>query len=409
MILPSLIQRLARKSISSDYRSLAKEGAYFILQSEPVREVLGSFLIQRNDIEVVGNDKLFSYRESDDTSRQTFIQSGLGNGPIPQKTRVSASTEFSDLDSFTPINPAVVEIPDCRVLNPFGLTLQNKKLINPVLAGSESSEINMYKALSKSLLEHGPLKLMSLLKGKDSEDMTRFSVATPLTILWHNYYHWTIDCLPRMAGIRRYERETDLEPTIIVPENPPSWMIDSLKILQVEESRLHRLSEPCHVDNLVVTTAPGPTPAECEWLRNEMLSAVNTGTGRDKSLPDRIFISRKDATRRRIQNDNEVQRLLQSFGFVEFELSNLEIRDQIKVFADADVIVSPHGAGLANIIYSTSVDVIELFGESKKSTYYRLAKFLDHEYHSVINSEYGNDLIVDTEKLKETLIRVCGG
>ena len=138
-----------------------------------------------------------------------------------------------------------------------------------------------------------------------------------------------------------------------------------------------------------------------------MLSTIEENPVTDKSSPKRIYISREDATRRRVHNFDEVHELLQSFGFAEYKLSDHSVREQVALFANADVIVSPHGAGLTNIIFSTSASIIELFGETKKSTYYRLAEFMGHEYQPLPNSEYKNDLIVDIRELEEKLNEVC--
>ena len=53
--------------------------------------------------------------------------------------------------------------------------------------------------------------------------------------------------------------------------------------------------------------------------------------------------------------------VLTPLGFVSYTLEEMTFVDQVKLFSQAQIIVSPHGAGLANVIFSKNPLVIGLF------------------------------------------------
>lgn len=61
---------------------------------------------------------------------------------------------------------------------------------------------------------------------------------------------------------------------------------------------------------------------------------------------------------RQLVNENDVISLLNQYEFESFEPGRLSLEDQVRLFANADVVIGPHGAGLTNIIYGSSLKVL---------------------------------------------------
>jgi capsular polysaccharide biosynthesis protein len=81
--------------------------------------------------------------------------------------------------------------------------------------------------------------------------------------------------------------------------------------------------------------------------------------GGDK--PRRIYISRNDATMRRISNESELVARLSKFGFESHQLEALDIETSVAMFANAEMIVTPHGSGAVNNLFAPrSATVIEI-------------------------------------------------
>jgi capsular polysaccharide biosynthesis protein len=124
-------------------------------------------------------------------------------------------------------------------------------------------------------------------------------------------------------------------------------------------------------------------PAHTEWLREQLLEAVRD-EATDREFPTRIYISRDDARRRLVINEDTLEDALSEYGFETFCLCKLTQTEIIQLFAGADIVVGPHGAGLTNIMYPTSATVVELRPDDSYSwVYYVLSEQYDLDYRYV--------------------------
>jgi capsular polysaccharide biosynthesis protein len=79
----------------------------------------------------------------------------------------------------------------------------------------------------------------------------------------------------------------------------------------------------------------------------------------------KIYISRSQASFRRVKNESELTVILLSMGFECLNLESLDFESQVKIFQNTHIVVAPHGAGLANIVFMPlGSTVIELIGSS---------------------------------------------
>jgi capsular polysaccharide biosynthesis protein len=90
-------------------------------------------------------------------------------------------------------------------------------------------------------------------------------------------------------------------------------------------------------------------------------------------------------------------------------MSELSLDDQLAAFAEAEVVVAPHGAALVNLVASRTTTVVELLGESYlNGCYYALAAALGLPYWYLITANRGrHDLEVDLAALDRTLDAAC--
>ena len=69
---------------------------------------------------------------------------------------------------------------------------------------------------------------------------------------------------------------------------------------------------------------------------------------------DKVFIDRRDDTKFnhcQIINDEEVFQYLKSKGFSKYKVGELSFKNQIHLFHNAKIIIGPHGAAFANLIF----------------------------------------------------------
>ena len=125
---------------------------------------------------------------------------------------------------------------------------------------------------------------------------------------------------------------------------------------------------------IVYTSAEPRGPSSIEFLRK--VASERFGVDLGQGGTRRIYVSRNDGFGRHIHNEDEVMAYLEPLGFEKLFLGSLSIRDQMKVFAEAEFIVGPHGAGLINGIFSPpGTRVLEMFSPNMMvpTLYYPLA------------------------------------
>lgn len=95
--------------------------------------------------------------------------------------------------------------------------------------------------------------------------------------------------------------------------------------------------------------------APMRWMRQR---ALNLST---RPYGSRLYVSRSRAATRRVSNEDHLLGALIPLGFEAVELSDLSFAEQAARFAHADIVVSAHGAGLANILFMRQgAHVVEL-------------------------------------------------
>jgi capsular polysaccharide biosynthesis protein len=189
-----------------------------------------------------------------------------------------------------------------------------------------------------------------------------------------NWYHFVMDVLPRVA-IAEQCAEIEAPDRWYVPASTP----DRLGLLErmglTAERRIDSMQVP-HVraECLVVPGLPAierHPPWVPLFLRERLL------TESYERVPGRcIYVTRGVSKNNRVVlNETEVVAALQAHGADAIDPSKLSVDDEIRTFAEADVIVSAHGAALTNIVFSSpGALVIELFPASHVvTTFWKLA------------------------------------
>ena len=197
----------------------------------------------------------------------------------------------------------------------------------------------------------------------------------------YNYFHWMIECLPRLAALEAYIQLFD---GIIIPSNPKPFHLESLKALGIGADRLIEAHPKLHlkIEHLFATNysaRDNPAPWLHPWYKEKFIHPLNL-----KVKPGRrIYISRADASVRNVSNFATVHAMVSSLGFEVLTLSNLSFIEQATLFYESDVIVAEHGASLANLLFCRrGTKVIEIFSVHWIAPcFYAIAKSAGLEYH----------------------------
>lgn len=112
-----------------------------------------------------------------------------------------------------------------------------------------------------------------------------------------------------------------------------------------------------------------------------------------------MYVSRKNASTRRITNEVELISRLKEHDFKALELEALSPHEQAQIFNHAAIIVAPHGSGLANLVFaSPGVRIVEIdhgTGGQPRSFYGRMTKLMFGSYHPFYVDETTEDHLDD--------------
>ena len=82
-----------------------------------------------------------------------------------------------------------------------------------------------------------------------------------------------------------------------------------------------------------------------------ILKSIRDITPKKKSEFEKIYIRREDVNYRNILNEADLIDKLKKNGFKIISTSQYDVLDQINFYANAKIVLSPYGSGLANIIF----------------------------------------------------------
>ena len=312
------------------------------------------------------------------------------------------------------------ELPDCRLLGGGAVGL----LDGAILLDTAGSHYEHFFTAHRDYLGTETaleLVLRNVVSRSPSVPERPLPPVLPLVPFYDNYYYpWLVEYLPKLRLLEGYEAETGREPIVLVPEDPPSFVPETLGLLGYDGRYAEWDGTESRVDTLLVTdhrlatSWAGPrygfslSVEDCLWVREAVRSAVGLSPGRSGD-GKRIYVSRQATDRgRRVANFDEVEPVLDSFGFESHVFESLPFAEQVRLVSDVEVLLSPHGAGLANMLFAEDPTIVELFAETLvRPSYYLLSGMLGFEYEPIVVEPEAHDphddLVVDPDDLSDRL------
>lgn len=199
------------------------------------------------------------------------------------------------------------------------------------------------------------------------------------------YYHWMVDVLPRFHLLQKLGIPADkyvLNGNWLAP-----FQFETLDMLGIPRERLLFSDDDMHLRAkrlLVPGCEFGIVPKwALRYVRHELMEKPGI---RPHGERVRLFISRARAKKRRLLNEAELASRLSRHGFRAVELETMPVAEQIRLFASADIVIGPHGAGLTNLIFcKPGTKVIELFSPNHMHTCYPvISSHMDLEHYYLV-------------------------
>ncbi len=182
-----------------------------------------------------------------------------------------------------------------------------------------------------------------------------------------NYHHFLLDTVPRIGLANEAGIGIDGLDFVILDYRKNRWQREVLGELRIDEAKIVIQSPGLHVsaDRMHVPSISEPVCREeqvdytsegMEYVRRLMRPA------RDARARRRLLLSRRLANCRRWMQEDDALPELEKLGFVRVECEKLSVREQAKLFGEAEIVVMPHGGGVANSVFcEPGTKIIEMF------------------------------------------------
>lgn len=248
-----------------------------------------------------------------------------------------------------------VEIRDGRLTGDYGAASTPGKVLD--------HETSTYFGVT-DWREH-PLYLRPTLGRIEQVDGTVVSLTTRGCAI--NYYHFLYDSIARIGVLESTGPGDDID-AYVVP-HAARYQRQLLELAGIHATLVQpRRGLTVVADRLLVPSNPNwalqAPPDSVAWLRDRLRPSRAGGS------PRRLYLTRGSAPNtRRYCEEDELWPELERRGYTRVDPGTLTVQEQIDTFADAEIIVAPHGAGLTNVTFSPpDVRVLEMFA----STYVHL-------------------------------------
>ena len=202
----------------------------------------------------------------------------------------------------------------------------------------------------------------------------------------HCYYHWIVDILPRLGILQKAGVPINQLDNILVREAHRTFQAETLTDLGVRKEQILETKHNSHftcerllhinLNNGINLKMNRFVPA---WLRHEF------GFKQSNTEQIKLYVSRPEGVRRGIANEAELLPILKARGFQIATMEGMSVRAQAELLSQTDVLVSPHGGALTNMLFCRpGIKVVELFGRHVYPFYYGLAQSCGHHYHAIL-------------------------
>lgn len=316
---------------------------------------------------------------------------------------------YNDFPTYVFRQPFVTAIDEVTLLgsDPVALTRDGRVLSETIHTTANPHHRRITRAATSAFLD-SPRQMVSAALGRSRTTGTGETVdcAAVLQSRWNNYYHWTLEHLPKLRGIAHYEQETGETVSLVVQEDPPSFVTESLELLGYGDRIVEWDGTKTHVETLVLPSFPELLPRTLDWLRDRAFDSVAPAT----DGPDWIYLSREGAKKRRVVNESALASVFETHGVETVHPERLSMREEIALVQSVEGVIGPHGAGLTAILWGEDLSVVELFNDVVKPPYYTMATVLGHDYAALSGqpvdsgtTERNRDFTVDPTALDELL------
>ena len=223
------------------------------------------------------------------------------------------------------------------------------------------------------------------------------------------YYHFMIEIVSRLTlMLEEIRNNRDLKILLSPPSLP--FMREILSLLQIspdqiifcDPNTIYRVSELYYPRPSYMGY---PSAQEINRIRNALIT-------KNQSNADLIIVIDRKESSRHVNNTDDLVKAIKihfpdnAANIIKFS-GGLSVKDQIKLFQSAKIIIGPHGAGFTNMIFSNpNTHSIEFVPEHFLSIlYWHISKAIQGDHHHILieNADKESNFNAPIEKVIEIL------
>jgi len=230
-----------------------------------------------------------------------------------------------------------------------------------------------------------------------------------------NYYHWHIFALKKLLILK--EKGLVENSKFFLPKKYQRYKfaLPSLEKFGVKKNQIVFLRRK---SNIKVNELPLVDSAQQHPIVFQEIRKILTKDAKNKpNFGSRVYISREGQVLRFVENEKEVVALLEKYGFKKVIIDKFSYDEQIAISSQIQFLVSPHGAGITNLLFMPQgSSILEMatkpYPFKPVTDYYKLSSMLDIKYfyqecemgaNSKVRDFHQASLNVDLEKLEKNL------
>ncbi len=225
-----------------------------------------------------------------------------------------------------------------------------------------------------------------------------------------NHFHWLLKMLPRLHLLEATGIRLDGFERLFI-NRPLAAHAEAYGIAGIPGHLLRTVGREdfwlCR--ELYTATIPHTVPGwAVAWLRERFAPLLRPRPG----LPKLIYLTRGGDAKRLVRNEAEVRACMEGWGAATVDCARHSFAEQAALFANADLIVAPHGAALANTVFARpGARLLEIFANANnQKCYWMIAHHNRLRYHYLMAqpaAHSGNpnhtDMIIPIEKLNRAM------
>lgn len=209
----------------------------------------------------------------------------------------------------------------------------------------------------------------------------------------YNYYHFLIEFITKFEILNKIKLDKNIP--LIVDKNMmkisqfkeliDKFNVDKREIIYIDKNKIYSVEDLYYIDTatyippnlkngLILESKDTLFDIDkLSYLRFFLASEIK----KDNKYPQKIFLSRKNATNRRRFNENEVKNLLEKNGFITIYPETMSINEQINYFNNAKIIVGGGGGAFTNLLFcNNKCQVILLTNHKIKTSLFSILSYI---------------------------------